>query len=266
MKLTHTLVVLDLETTGTWLENDKIIDIALVKIFPDGKREIYSKKVNPGIPIPPRVSQLTGISNDDVKDAPAFKDISHDVLKFLTDCDYGGFNVEKFDLPILERELRDSGLKFEWQKKKVYDAQKVYHVNEKRDLHAAYHFYCQKSLENAHTALADAEATIEILSTQVKKYGAGDEALETLAKFNYRKSDEYFDAERKFRWWNGKLYMMFGKYARKYTLQDLVKKDPDYLEWILSADFSEEVKLLIDEALKGKFPEYKEEVQDELFK
>ncbi len=253
MKFTRDLVVLDLESTGTWIEKDKIIEIAMIKCKPSGERETYHKRVNPGIPIPRFIVELTGISDNDVKDAPTFKDIALEVLQFIGSSDLSGFNVERFDLPLLEREMWDAGQKLEWQKLNVYDAQKIYHINEKRDLTAAYKFYCSKELNNAHSALADTEATFGILEAQVVKYGE-DENLESLSRFNYETRAEYYDPDRKFRWWNGKLYMMFGKYAKQYSLQDLVKKDRGYLEWIVSADFSEEVKELVQNALNSKFP------------
>jgi len=254
MKLANTLVVLDLETTGTWVDKDKIIEIAMIKCLPDGGRETYDKRVNPGMPIPPIVSELTGISNEDVKGASAFKDIAGEVLAFIEGCDVAGFNVARFDLPLLQREVCDAGLKFNWEGVKVYDAQKVFHLNEKRDLTAAYNFYCGKNLDNAHSAMADTQATLEILESQVSKYGEGDEALDILGQFDYQQTAEFLDDERKFRWWNGKAYMMFGKYARKYSLQEIARMDPGYLEWILSAKFSEEVRTLVSNALKGHFP------------
>ena len=175
-----------------------------------------------------------------------------------------GFNIERFDLPLLEREMFEVGQKLEWQKRNIYDSQKIYHLNEKRDLTAAYKFYCNKELNNAHSALADTEATLEILQAQAIKYGEG-KSLESLGRFNYQSKSEYYDADRKFRWWNGKLYMMFGKYARQYSLQDLVKKDRGYLDWIVSADFSDEVKELVQNALNGKFPTFESKEQRELF-
>lgn len=254
MKLLRTMVVLDLETTGTWVEKDRIIEIALVKCWPDGKKEQYVTRINPGMPIPSAVTELTGISNEDVSDAPLFKAVAHDVLAFIGDADLGGFNVERFDLPLLKREFIEIGLNFDIDQRKIFDAQKVYHLNEKRDLSAAYQFYCQKILENAHSALADTEATLEILEQQTTKYGDG--SPESLLEFDYQNSDEFYDSERKFRWWNGKLYMMFGKYAKRYSLDDVVKKDRGYLEWILSANFSQDIKHLIENALNGQIPEY----------
>lgn len=255
MKITRILVVLDLETTGTWVDKDKIIEIAMVKCAPDGGRETFLRKVNPGMPIPPYVSQLIGITDQDVKDAPAFKEIAAEVLHFIGESDLGGFNSEKFDLPLLERELSDAGQSFCWRDHKVYDAQRVYHLNEKRDLYAAYKFYCDRSLDNAHSALADAQATLEILEAQTLKYGRAEEGLESLGHYRYKATAEFYDKEKKFRWWNGRLYMMFGKYAKQYSLQEIAQKDRSYLEWILSAKFNDDVKELVENALQGRFPQ-----------
>lgn len=255
MKLSKPLVILDLETTGIWIEKDKIIEIAMIKVFPDGTRTTYSSYVNPGMPIPPEVTEVTGIKDADVKDAPKFRDISSEVFRFLEEADLGGFNVERFDLPLLERELTECGIKFEWSKRSIYDAQKVYHLHNKRDLTAAYEFYCGKELKDAHSALADTQATLDVLIAQVAKHGNGNDSVEALKEFDYRKRTEFFDSDRKLRWWNGELYMMFGKYARKASLQDIAKTDRPYLEWILKQDFREDVKDVIEQALEGKFPQ-----------
>jgi DNA polymerase-3 subunit epsilon len=254
MKLSNDLVVLDLETTGTWVDRDKIIEIAMIKCLIQGERETYDKRVNPGIPIPLTISQLVGITDEDVKGAPMFKDIAQEVMAFIEGCDLAGFNAARFDLPLLRREIYDAGLKFNWENVKVYDAQKIYHLNEKRDLTAAYSFYCNKSLDNAHSALVDTQATLEVLEAQVARYGGSGQAIDSLSRFQYEKTSEFADDERKFRWWNGKLYMMFGKYAKKYSLQEVARMDPGYLEWIASAKFSEEVKTLVTNALQGRFP------------
>lgn len=254
MKLSNDLTLLDLETTGIWVEKDKIIEIALIKLAPSGTREVFHKKINPGIAIPKIVTELTGISNADVKDAPSFKNVAQDVIAFIGKSDLAGFNIERFDLPLLERECYDNGLKFEWKNKKIYDAQKVFHLNEKRDLSAAYKFYCDKDLVGAHTALADTEAVYEILAQQVKRYGDGDANLSVLDKFEYSVNSDFYDAERKFCWWNGKLYPTFGKYARKQPLEDLVRNDANYLHWILKSDFSDGIKDLVRAALEGRLP------------
>ncbi|HOW58585.1 MAG TPA: exonuclease domain-containing protein [Candidatus Omnitrophota bacterium] len=254
MKIQNALVSLDIESTGVWVEKDKIIEIALVKFSPDGKKETYYKRVNPGINIPKIVTDLTGISNQEVKNAPAFRDVAHEILSFIGSADLAGFNVERFDLPLLEREFADIGIKFTWEDRKVYDAQKIFHLNEKRDLSAAYQFYCGKELVGAHGALADSEAVFEILEKQVDKYGEGQEDISVLDKFEYSSHMNFYDAERKFGWWNGKLYPMFGKYRRQVSLDELVRKDPGYLKWLLTMDFKDDVKTLVKSALKGEIP------------
>ncbi len=254
MKLTKTLVVLDLETTGTWIEKDRIIEIAMVKLTPEGTREVYASKVNPCMPIPAVVTELTGIKNEDVQSAPTFASIGGKVLEFIGEADVGGFSLERFDLPLLSREMTDAGLKFDSSNRTIYDAQKVYHLHERRDLFAAYAFYCHQELKDAHSALADAEASLSILEEQIKRYGKGEEAIEALKEFNYKTTMEFYDSDRKFRWWNGELYMMFGKYARKESLRVVAQKDPNYLQWILDKDFSDEVKLMIQEVMNGRHP------------
>lgn len=258
MKLLNQLLIIDLETTGTWIEKDKIVEIGMIKCMPDGIRQTYVKRVNPGIPIPPTVSDLIGITNEDVKNAPRISDIAKEVLAFIGDSELGGFNIERFDLPVLERELATGGVSFEWRDRVIYDAQKIYHVNEKRDLTAAYQFYCKKKLLNAHSALGDAEATLEILDAQVKQYGKEDEKIEALQDFNYEPLAEYFDEHKKFRWWNKELYPMFGKYAKKCSIAKISKIDSEYLEWMLTRDFSDEVKMMIEGALRGQAPKYPE--------
>ncbi|MCA9408409.1 MAG: 3'-5' exonuclease, partial [Candidatus Omnitrophica bacterium] len=168
MKLTRPLVVLDLETTGVWIEKDKIIEIAMIKILPDKTKESFHMKINPGMPIPDRISDLIGITNEDVAQAPIFADIAKDVIEFIKGADFAGFNIERFDLPLLRREMNDASIQFDWQDSKVYDAQKVYHLNEKRDLTAAFQFYCQKNLEGAHSAMVDTQATLEIIESQIQ--------------------------------------------------------------------------------------------------
>jgi DNA polymerase-3 subunit epsilon len=255
MKLTKPIVIFDLETTGTWVEKDKIVEIGMVKLMPDGTKSNFLKRVNPGMPIPANVSRIIDIKDEDVKDAPKFKEIAQEALEFLADHDIGGFNVLRFDLPMLEREFFEAGFNFKWRERTVYDAQKVYHIHEKRDLTAAYQLYCNKALENAHTALGDAEATVEIFDAQIKKYGKEELGIESLKDFDYERLSDYFDNERKFCWWNGELYPMFGKYGRRKSIKSIAKDDRRYLEWMLGQDFTKEVRDMIQNALLGKLPE-----------
>ncbi len=254
IKLSKPLVVLDLETTGTWVEKDRIVEVGMVKLFPDGSKENYVKRVNPGMPIPANVTRIINITDDDVKDAPAFKELAREILEFIGEADIGGFNILRFDLPLLEREFIDAGFTFSWRERNIYDAQKVYHIHEKRDLTAAYQLYCDKALTNAHSALGDAEATVEIFDAQIKKYGSPEVGIESIKDFDYERSSAYFDKERKFSWWNGELYPTFGKYGRKKHIKSICKSDRRYLEWILTKDFSEEIKTMIRGVLNGEFP------------
>ncbi len=256
MKLTHPVIVLDLETTGVWVEKDRIIEIGMIRLCPDGTKTTYHKRVHPGISIPEPVVRLTAISDDDVKDAPFFKEIASEVLAFIEDADFGGFNVERFDLPLLEREVFDAGLRLEWRHRTIYDAQKIYHIHEKRDLKAAYKFYCQKELRNAHSALGDSEAALEILQAQIGKYGGGNEYLESLIDFDYEGPACFFDDEKKFRWWNGELYPVFGKYGRKHSLREIAEKDRVYLEYLVTTDFDDKVKAMLRGVLAGKYPAF----------
>lgn len=255
MQLKRPLVILDLETTGTWIEKDRIIEIGMIRLEPGGARKTYEKRINPGIKIPAIVTEVTGISDADVKDAPFFRLVASDIVAFCQGADFAGFNLERFDLPLLCREMQDAGVTaFDLKGREIYDAQKIYHLHEKRDLTAAYKYYCDKELVDAHSALADSEATLQVLEAQLRKYGNGNQEITALAGFEYKRRDEFYDSERKIRWWNGELYMMFGKYARKESIREIARKDRGYLEWILSADFSDEVKDLIEAVLDGKHP------------
>lgn len=255
MKLTKPVIVLDLETTGLWIEKDKVIEVGMIKCQPDGTKVVYNKKVNPGIPIPEQVTRLTGLDDHAVKDAPKFNEIAAELLQVIGEADFAGYNVERFDLPLLEREFFDIGLRLEWRHRTIYDAQKIYHIHEKRDLKAAYKFFCNKDLVNAHSALDDSQATLEILAAQVAKYGRGNDYLESLIDFDYEPTTLFFDSDRKFRWWNGELYPVFGKYGRKHSIREIVQKDAGYIQYLITTDFEEKVKIMLQEALAGKFPE-----------
>lgn len=253
MKVSKPVVVFDLETTGTWIDKDKIIEIAMIKVNVDGSEEEYHRLLNPGMSIPGHITELTGINDDDVADEPFFKQVAGEIVEFIGEADLGGYNVRKFDVPFLQRELNDVGMSLDMSHRFVFDAQTVFHVNEKRDLTAAYQFYCQKELQSAHSAAADTRATLEVLKGQIERYSEDHNSLDQLKQFEYTVNDEFYDPERRFRWWNGELYMMFGKYART-SLKEVAQKDTGYLEWILNKDFNDEVKEVVQGALKGEFP------------
>ena len=174
LNLKNPIVFFDLEATGTNVGTDRIVEISLVKLFPDDQKEIYTQRVHPTIPIPLESSLIHGIYDADVKDKPYFKDIAKDVQQFIGGADLAGFNVLKYDIPLLVEEFLRSGIDFDLDKRNLLDAQKIFHLMEKRNLSAAYKFYCGKTLENAHSAEADTLATLEVFRSQVVRY-AGEE-------------------------------------------------------------------------------------------
>ncbi|MFY0605321.1 MAG: 3'-5' exonuclease [Cyclobacteriaceae bacterium] len=170
LKLKNPLVVFDLETTGTNISTDRIVEMALIKIMPDGTMEEKDRRINPTIPIPVETSLIHGIYDEDVKDSPTFKQVAKSLAQWLEGCDLAGFNILKFDVPMLVEEFLRADVDFEVEQRKLVDAQKIFHLMEKRNLSAAYKFYCNETLVNAHSALADTKATYEVLKAQVEKY------------------------------------------------------------------------------------------------
>ena len=235
LKLKNPLAFFDLETTGINTVRDRIVEISILKVFPNGDEEILTDRVNPGIPIPMETSLIHGIYDDDIKDAPLFKDLARTIVKFLEGCDLAGFNILKFDVPVLVEELLRAGINFDISKRKLIDAQRIFHLMEKRNLSAAYKFYCNKSLENAHSAEADTNATYEVLLAQLDKYEDLENDVAWLATFSSHKSFADFAG---FIAYNkeGEEVFSFGKHNGKKVI-DVLDKEPGYFGWLLNADF-----------------------------
>jgi DNA polymerase-3 subunit epsilon len=214
--------------------------------------EEYERRINPGIDIPEVVIEITGITNEDVKDKPMFRELAQEVIDFIEDADIGGFSVDRFDVPLLLREISSAGKVLDMEGRFIYDAQKIYHIHERRDLSSAYNFFCGKDLDGAHSAIVDSRATFEILESQVKKYGR-HKGIDSLKEFDYVKSSDFFDDDRKFRWWDGELYITFGKHSGK-NIKLIADEDEGYLRWMLDKDFSDRVKSMIRGSLRGNFP------------
>jgi DNA polymerase-3 subunit epsilon len=164
------LCFFDLETTGTNISNDRIIEIAVIKVTPQGEVIRKTNLVNPTVPIPPESSIFHGIYDEDVKDKPTFKEVAKDYARFLEGCDLAGFNILKFDVPMLVEEFLRADVEFDYSRKRIIDAQRIFHLMEKRTLKAAYQFYCGKNLVDSHSAEADTEATMEVLVAQIERY------------------------------------------------------------------------------------------------
>lgn len=253
LKLRNPLAFFDLETTGTNISQDRIIELAFVIIYPpNGEQKEKRMMINPTIPIPPETTLIHGINDEDVKDAPTFKQIASDLARMLEGCDLAGFNIIRFDVPMLVEEFLRAGVEFETGNKKLIDAQKIFHLMEKRTLSAAYQFYCNKSLEDAHSAMADTKATIEVLEAQVEKY-KGMEVTDLLgnplgvlendmASIHQLTNEKMIDLAGRFVYdENGFEIFNFGKHKGK-KVSEVLKMEPSYYDWILRNDFPLDTK------------------------
>ena len=253
MKLVRPLAVLDLETTGTNVSTDRIVDIGIVTRLVDGSVERWSRLVHPGCPIPKSASAVHGITDELVEGAPRFEVIAGEVLRRLAGCDLAGFNVKGFDLPLLQAELGRCGASLDMTDRHVVDAMTIFHAFEKRDLSSAVRLYLGREHLNAHSAEEDAAATLHVLEAQVQAYPLPD-SVPGLAEF---RPPGAVDTEGKLVWVESErgplACFSFGKHEG-HSLQWLRKNEPDFLHWVLRADFSAEVKRIVHAALAGRFP------------
>jgi DNA polymerase-3 subunit epsilon len=235
LNLNKPICFFDLETTGVNISKDRIVEISILKVHPDGKEERYTKLVNPTIPIPPEVTAVHGISNEDVVDAPTFKQIAKEVHQLIKNADLGGFNSNRFDIPLLAEEMLRAELDFDMKNRLAVDVQTIYHKMEQRTLSAAYKFYCDKNLEDAHSAEADTMATYEVLKAQIARYDELENDTKFLAEFSSRKKFADFAG---FIVYNekGEECFSFGKHKGKLVV-DVLEKEPGYFGWLLNADF-----------------------------
>jgi DNA polymerase-3 subunit epsilon len=234
LQILHPLAIIDLETTGIDLSTDKIVEIAIVKLMPDGTIQKKRKIINPQKQIPQASSSVHGITDEMVKDAPTFKQVANEVKQFLTNCDLGGYNSNRFDIPMLVEEFLRSGLEFSMEGRKLIDVQKIFHMMEQRTLSAAYKFYCNKVLENAHSAEADAHATLEILHAQIERYPQLGLTLETI--LNCIGEDDCVDFARRMIRVDGIEVFNFGKHKGK-AVEDILKIEPQYYDWMMKGEF-----------------------------
>ncbi len=248
LQLTRPIAFLDLETTGTDPAKDRIVEIAVLKISPDGSRALKTDRVNPGIPIPESASLIHGIYDKDVKNAPPFSKIAKDYFIFLNDCDLSGFNSSRFDYPILIEEFLRCGMNFNMEGRRHVDVQRVFHLMEKRNLEAAYKFYCGKKLEGAHSAKADAEAAYEVLMAQLDRYN-GELKNDVDFLHDLTKDGDFVDMNRRMVFINGEPAINFGKHKGK-SVKQLLKSEPQYFDWIFKSDFPLEFKQKLKDILE----------------
>tara|TARA_B100000809_G_C15069972_1_gene505618 strand:- start:11 stop:787 length:777 start_codon:yes stop_codon:yes gene_type:complete len=235
LNLTKPICFFDLETTGINITNDRIVEISILKVYPNGKEETYTKRVNPTVPIPAEVTLVHGISDVDIADAPTFKDISKEVYQIIKDCDLGGFNSNRFDIPVLAEEMLRANIDFDMKNTQSIDVQTIFHKMEQRTLSAAYKFYCDKNLDNAHSAEADTLATYEVLKSQLDRYEDLENDANFLAEFSSRKKFADFAGFISYNK-EGVECFSFGKHKGK-LVTDVLDKEPGYFGWLLNADF-----------------------------
>jgi DNA polymerase-3 subunit epsilon len=243
LALDRPLIVFDTETTGTNPRADRIIEIACLKVCPDGRREQFLRRVNPGIPIPPASTAIHGIKDADVAAAPRFREIAAELDAFLSGCDLAGYNIAGFDLPVLRAEFLRAGVSFEVSERRLVDSQRIFFAREPRHLAAAARFYCQSEHAGAHGALADAEMTLRVLEGQLERYAELPRSVGELHELFCAGIDQDMDPEGRIRLVNGEPTINFGK-NRGRMLRDLGREEPGFLRWILKGDFSEPVKTL----------------------
>lgn len=246
LQLTRPLAFIDLETTGINIGSDRIVEIAIVKIMPDATKTIKRRLLNPQMPIPAASSDVHGITDDMVKDAPTFKDVANEIKQFLENCDLGGYNSNRFDIPMLVEEFLRIGLEFSVDGRKMVDVQRVFHMMEQRTLSAAYKFYCNKNLEGAHSAEADADATWEILDAQVERYAVIGNTVDSIVKFTGE--DDIVDFARRLIKVNGVEVFNFGKHKGR-PVADVLKSEPQYYDWMMKGDFAMNTKQKLTEIL-----------------
>lgn len=259
ISLNKSLAIFDIEATGLNVTQDRIVELAIIKIDPEGNRSEFLRRVNPEIPISTEAESIHGISNEDVKDCPTFKELLPELEAFLGDTDFAGYNSNKFDLPMLAEELLRAESTFDLASKKHIDVQNIFHKMEQRTLIAAYKFYCDKDLMNAHSALADAEATWEVLDAQINHYNELKNDVPFLSEFSQYGDLTRVDFAGRLAFNENKdVIYNFGKHKGR-TIEEVMKLEPGYYGWMLDADFPlytkqclrEEMNRIKDKQLKG---------------
>ena len=245
LNLKNPLVFFDLETTGVNIVKDRIIEISFVKVCPNGQEICKTRRINPGMPIPPESTAIHGITDEDVKDCHTFKEIAKSLAAQIKGCDLAGYNSNRFDIPLLAEEFIRAGVDIDLNRRKFVDVQTIYHKMEQRTLAAAYKFYCNKDLNNAHTAEADTMATYEVLKAQLDRYPELQNDIDFLSKYSSYNNNVDF-AGRMIYNDKGEEVFNFGKYKGQ-LVTDVLRRDPNYYEWIINGDFALNTKKILTE-------------------
>lgn len=245
LNLKRPIVFFDLETTGVDTSRDRIVEISMIKVMPDGSEEVKTRRLNPEMPIPPESTAVHGITDEDVKDCPTFARIAKSLEAFLQGCDFGGFNSNRFDLPVLVEEFLRVGIDVDFKRRRFIDVQNIFHKKEQRTLVAAYKFYCDRDLNDAHSAEADTRATYEVLKAQLERYPDLANDVDALADFSAR--GEVVDYAGRILYDDkGKEVFGFGKYKGR-SVEEIFRIEPSYYDWMMKGDFPLYTKKVITE-------------------
>lgn len=245
LKLKRPIIFFDLETTGVDNATDRIVEISMVKVFPDGTKQVKTRRVNPEMHIPEEATAVHGISDADVAGEPTFKQLAKSLAQYIEGCDFGGFNSNRFDLPLLVEEFMRAGVDVDFRKRKFIDVQNIFHKKEQRTLVAAYKFYCDKDLENAHSAEADTMATYEVLEAQIARYSDIGDTVEALAEFSTHGQVVDFAGRISLND-KGEEVFTFGKY-RGRSVAEIFRIEPSYYDWLIKGDFPQYTKKIFTE-------------------
>ncbi len=245
LKLKRPIIFFDLETTGVDTSRDRIVEISMVKILVDGTKQVKTRRINPEMHIPEEATAVHGITDEDVKDEPTFKQIAKSLAQFIEGCDFGGFNSNRFDLPVLVEEFMRAGVDVDFKRRSYIDVQNIFHKKEQRTLVAAYKFYCDKDLENAHSAEADTLATYEVLEAQIERYGDIGDTVESLSAFSTHSETVDF-AGRIGLNDKGEEVFTFGKYKGR-SVAEIFATEPSYYSWLMTGDFPQYTKKIFTE-------------------
>jgi len=243
LALKKPIVFFDLETTGVDVSKDRIVEISILKLKPDGEKEVKTRRVNPEMPIPEQSSEIHGIYDEDVKDEPTFKALAKSLAKFIGNSDLAGYNSNKFDVPLLAEEFLRVGVDFDLENRKCVDVQNIFHKMEQRTLVAAYKFYCDKELVDAHSAEADITATYEVLEAQLDRYEDLKNDIEFLAEFSERQRNVDLVGRIVYDENNVEVFN-FGKHRGK-SVSEVFKKEPSYYAWMMDGDFPQYTKKVL---------------------
>ncbi len=253
MNLEKPLVFFDLETTGVDVKKDRIVELSVVKIMPDGTKDIKTKLINPEMPIPKEASDIHGITDDKVQNEPNFAKYAKSFNQFLEGCDLGGYNIVQFDVPLLKNEFARVGIEFSLEGRRFIDSFKIFCDKFPRTLSGAYKYYCNKELgEDAHSAEADTIASLDVFEKQLELYDdLGD--FDKIHELSTKKNEKWIDESGKFHWSGNTPIMGFGKHRGK-ALKEIAIKEPGFLKWIIKNDFPDDAKKIAIDALQGIIP------------